>query len=157
MLSINFTSSLKKNIVLSLFALFMLCCTFLLMIGSTYHLPEPPAALLDTDNSAGSTTARINFVKKLGYSVEPSSEQKENIKIPMVFNDVYEGYNSIQQEIGVNLYNYRGAECVRFTYKISDSDYVVNLITYKNRVIGGDICTVALDGEMKPLGDKINE
>ena len=153
MLNIDFTSSLKKNIILSLFAIFALSCTFLLMIGSTYHTANPPQSLLGEDNNGESTYARIQFLTSLGYSVNVSSEEEQEFRIPMEFGDVYSNYNEIQKEIGTDLYCYRGAECTRFTYTmVSESEtFRVNLLVYNDRIIGGDVCTVSLGGEMMPL------
>lgn len=156
MLNINFTSSLKKNIVLSIFAIFMLSCTFLLMIGSTYHTPSPPDTLLGIDNNGENTGSRIRFLSALGYNAGASTEEEAEVKIPMEFNDVYENYNNIQKEIGTDLHNYLGADCIRYTYTIENTDdggeLRANLLVYQGRIIGGDICSTALDGEMKALG-----
>lgn len=155
MLDINFTSSLKKNIILSIFAIFVLSCTFLLMIGSTYHIPDPPETLLGIDNNGENTSSRINFLSSLGYSVSATTEEVQEAKIPMEFNDVYENYNKIQLEIGTDLHNYLGTDCVRYTYTVQgtefDGEMRANLLVYQNRIIGGDVCSVALNGEMLAL------
>ncbi len=154
MLKIDFTSSLRKNIILTLFALFVLSCTFLLMVGSVYQTDEPPQALLGIDNKCETAYDRVRFLTALDYSVDASSEEAEEVRIPMEFGDVYNTYNELQKKIGTDLYYYRGAECVRYTYsvKIGEENYNVNLLVYKERIIGGDICSVSLDGEMRPLG-----
>lgn len=151
MLKFDFTSSLKKNIILSFFALFALSCTFLLMIGSSYHTANPPQTLLDIDNNGQSQYERLRFLTSLGYTVNASSEENESVQIPMEFNDVYNEYNKIQKKIGTDLYCYRGVECTRFTYAINGGEFRANLLVYNGRIIGGDICTVALGGEMKAL------
>lgn len=158
MLDIGFAASLKKNVILSVFALFVMCCTFLLMIGSTYHEPSPPDTLLGIDNNGENTSSRAAFLSALGYSADASAEQTQEIQIPMEFNDVYNNYNDIQKQSGTDLLNYRGAECMRYTYPVgedsSGGELLANLIVFQGRIIGGDICTVALDGEMRPLSAK---
>lgn len=151
MLKFDFTSSLKKNIILSFFALFALSCTFLLMIGSSYHTATPPQTLLGIDNNGQSQYERLRFLTSLGYKVNASSEEEEPVQIPMEFNDVYNEYNKIQKIMGTDLYCYRGVECTRFTYTINDGEFRTNLLVYDGRIIGGDMCTVALGGEMKAL------
>ena len=84
-------------------------------------------------------------------TVELTSEESESIKIPEEFGDVYNRYNELQKQSGTNLLNYRGADCVRYTYTEEGSDRRFNLIVYEGRIIGGDVCTVALDGEMSAL------
>ena len=155
MLDINFTSSAKKSIILSLFALFLLSCIFLLMVGSTFHTASPPNTYLGLDNNGENPSSRIAFISALGYSVSASSEEETTIKIPMEFNDVYENYNEIQKQAGTDLYNYRGAECTRYTYLCgNDSNTRINLIVFEGKIIGGDISSVALDGYMEPLAVK---
>ncbi|MBQ3692540.1 MAG: DUF4830 domain-containing protein [Clostridia bacterium] len=148
---INFTSSARKSIILTLFALFLLSCIFLLMVGSTFHTASPPDTYLGVDNSGDTAAQRIHFLTQLGYTVNSSSEESENIKIPEEFGDVYNRYNELQKQSGTNLLNYRGADCVRYTYTEEGSDRRFNLIVYEGRIIGGDVCTVALDGEMSAL------
>ena len=111
----------------------------------------PPDTYLGIDNSGETYAQRIRFLSKLGYSVGFSDEESENIKIPMEFGDVYSKYNELQLKSGTNLLNYRGADCTRYTYFEEGSDRRFNLIVYEGRIIGGDVCTVALDGEMTAL------
>lgn len=154
MFKINFTSSARKSIILTLFALFLLLCISMLMVGSTFHTATPPCTYLGIDNSGETAAQRIHFLTELGYTVNSSSEESEEIKIPTEFGDVYNRYNELQKQSGTNLLNYRGADCVRYTYTEENSDWRFNLIVYEGRIIGGDVCTVALDGEMKALGEK---
>lgn len=151
MFKIDFTSSAKKSIILTLFALFLMSCISLLMIGSTFHTATPPDTYLGIDNSGETSTQRIRFLTELGYTVSLSGEESENIKIPIEFGDVYNRYNELQKQSGTNLLNYRGADCVRYTYTQEDGDLRLNLIVYEGRIIGGDACTAALDGEMRTL------
>ena len=154
MFRINFTSSAKKSIILTLFALFLMSCIFLLMVGSTFHIISPPQTYLGLDNCGETAVQRIRFLTELGYNVSSASEESEDIKIPVEFGDVYSRYNELQKQSGTDLLDYRGAECVRYTYTEEESDLRLNLIVYEGRIIGGDSCTVALDGEMRSLGDR---
>lgn len=156
MLDINFTATTKKSIILTIFSLFLLSCIFLLMIGSSFHTAEPPKTYLGVDNSAETDVERMKFLREIGYTVSPIDEEEESIKIPMEFGDVYTSYNELQKESGTDLYNYRGCECTRFTYTVQtdDGSKRINLIVYHGRVIGGDIGTTALNGEMTALSGK---
>lgn len=153
MLDINFTDTAKKSIILTVFSLFLLSCIFLLMIGSTFHTAAPPKTYLGADNSAETVSERISFLRELGYNVIPTDEEEESIRIPMEFGDVYTSYNELQKESGTDLRNYRGCECTRFTYTLQteNGEKRINLIVYRGRVIGGDISTAALNGEMTAL------
>lgn len=154
MLDINFTATSKKSIILTLFSLFLMSCIFLLMIGSTFHTMTPPDTYLGIDNSAETSVQRIRFLTQLNYSVSASTEESAEIRIPIEFGDVYENYNELQKQNGTNLLDFRGTECTRYTYINEDDDMRVNLIVYEGRIIGGDVCSTALDGEMHALGQQ---
>ena len=150
MFNINFTASVKKSIILTIFSLFLLSCIALLMIGSSFHVAQPPEKYLGIDSLAQTKEHRISFLEKLGYSPAYDHEESEQVRIPIEFGDVYNKYNELQKQSGGDLLNYRGADCIRYTY-INKDERRLNLLVYENRVIGGDVCTVSLDGEMKPL------
>ncbi len=144
-------STVKKNVILTLFSLFLLMCIFSLMIGSTFHTAQPEETYLGIDNSAETTEQRTAFLSALSYSPDPESEESEEIIIPAEFGDVYTRYNELQKEAGGDLSRYKGAQCVRFTYRDTETGHFLDLIVYENRIIGGDECTRELDGEMWPL------
>ena len=56
----------------------------------------------------------------------------------MEFNEAYEDYNRLQYDIGMNLEEYRGEECVLYTFEI-DEEKVLNMILWNGQFIGGDI------------------
>lgn len=113
-------------------------------------------AVTNKPQDAKTNAQRLSFIKKLGYvtlSNEPSSKR---VNIPDVFYDVYNNYNSLQQKAGYDLSLYKGCDVIIYTYKIkppSDStdECVINLIVYKDQIIGGDISSTALGGFMLPL------
>ncbi len=151
-LSVDFCSTVKKNVILTLFAMFILACSLLLMAGSSYHIADAPDSLLNNDNSAESNEQRIAFLSALNITVDTENVEMCEIQIPMEFNDVYTNYNELQKEIGSDLSLYRGALCTRYTYMVDESiGLAVNIIVYQGKIIGGDICTTALSGEMYPL------
>ncbi len=148
----DLTESVQKNTALTVFALFMLACIFSLMIGSSFHIAEPPEEYLGISSLGSTLDQRIDFLQKLGYSPDPSSEEHEEVSIPTVFGDVYKNYNDIQKQSGGDLSQYKGAECTRYTYRDESSDMMLNLLVFDGRIIGGDKCTYALDGKMEALG-----
>ena len=76
--------------------------------------------------------------------------------IPPEFDEVYEKYNAIQKEQGFDLTKYQGKRVKRWTYAIknypgyaADSGCIhANLLVYEGQVIGGDVCSVELNGFM---------
>ena len=80
--------------------------------------------------------------------------------IPAVFGSVYENYNALQKQCGFDLSLYKGEDAVQYTYIITDytddsgntlDNIRMNLIIVSGRIVGGDICSAALDGFMTGL------
>ena len=66
---------------------------------------------------------------------------------------MYTQYNDLQLAQGFDLTPYRGKAVKRYTYEVYNypdlpTGVVANLLIYKDKVIGGDVCTRALDGFM---------
>ena len=60
-------------------------------------------------------------------------------------------YNDLQKAQGLDLSEYKGKSAMRYTYEITnypdyDGTVYANIIVYKNRVIGGDICSSGTQG-----------
>lgn len=105
-------------------------------------------------------TDRTEYAKLLGYAVSRDSETVRNIVIPAVFGSVYENYNALQKQCGFDLSLYKGEDAVLYTYIITDytddsgnplDNIRMNLIVVSGRIVGGDICSAALDGFMTGL------
>lgn len=101
----------------------------------------------------GSTNAmRCEYVSGLGYSVDETAVSEKEIVVPEVFSDVYTKYNEIQKKAGFDLTLYKGKKAVVYTYRLNgEEDTVINLIVSDKYIIGGDVSSVRIDGEMKPL------
>lgn len=93
--------------------------------------------------------AGAEFLRQFGWTAgEPTVDE---IIIPAEFNDLYLQYNAIQTAQGLDLLPYAGKTCTRMVFPIENypngTDPVqATLLIYQSRVIGGDLCTTALDG-----------
>ena len=94
---------------------------------------------------------RIEFLRQFGW--EPGEEciEEVEIKIPPDFDKIMKAYNEVQKSQGLDLDKYKGKTATRYTYEINnypeyDGKVLANIIVYKNRVIGGDICSSDVDG-----------
>lgn len=101
----------------------------------------------------GSTNAlRISYILSLGYSVDETAISVKETLIPEVFGTVYEKYNSLQRRADFDLSPYHGRSVTVYTYRLTDRENTVaNLIVLNGEIIGGDISSTELDGEMLPL------
>ncbi|MBE6541002.1 MAG: DUF4830 domain-containing protein [Ruminococcaceae bacterium] len=93
----------------------------------------------------------IGFLAQFGWEVEPTPVEEVKIKIPGEFDKVMNSYNELQRKQGLDLSKYRDREVTRYTFKVKNfSDYngtvMANVIVYKKKVIGGDICSTDVTG-----------
>lgn len=99
------------------------------------------------------TTAGADFLKEYGWEVSPTPIEMQEVTIPAEFGRVYRVYNDLQMAQNFDLSSYKGKAVMRYTYEVYNypdipTGVVANLLIYKEQVIGGDICTRALDGFM---------
>lgn len=97
---------------------------------------------------------RIAFLAQFGWEVESAPIEEATVKIPSTFDKVLSSYNALQKKQGLDLSEYSGKEVTRYSYKVTnykgyDGEVTANVIIYKNRVIGGDICSADVDGFIK--------
>ncbi len=93
----------------------------------------------------------VKFLAQFDWEVDPTPVEEVTVKIPAEFDKVMNAYNELQRNQGLDLSKYRGREVKRYTYRITNyPDYkgtvMANVIIYKNRVIGGDICSTDVTG-----------
>ena len=90
-------------------------------------------------------------IKSQGYG--PSREPAEIVKIeiPAEWDKVYDNYNALQKEGGFDLEPWKGRICTRYTYLIPEQNARGNVLVHGGVIIGGDICSITLDGIMLPM------
>ncbi len=96
---------------------------------------------------------RVAFLKGFGWEVEPEAAEILEVVIPKETDEVYENYNQIQLAQGCDLEKYAGKRCKRYSYIVTNypghtENIRANILTYQGKVIGGDICSIELDGFM---------
>lgn len=142
----------KKGLVWIIAAFILLLIPIFGLVGGFNRDAESVHAFGD------SAVSRISFIKSFGWEVSPDLPETAEITIPSKFNEVYKNYNSLQKSQGFDLKKYRGKAAVRYTYKIvnypSESgefaeNVVINLIVCEGKIIGGDVCSLELDGFMR--------
>ena len=94
---------------------------------------------------------RVKFLSQFGIEVEPIAVETEKIKIPDTFDKVYMGYNEIQKSQGLDLSGYKNKNVTRYTYRVTnyegyDGEVRANIIVYRDKVIGGDVCSTDVGG-----------
>ncbi len=104
---------------------------------------------------------RIAFISNFGFTVDPSSVEKMDFVMPENFDRVMLGYNEIQKTQGLDLSKYAKKKVTRYTYSVTnyktdegeiyDGEVFVNLLVYRNRIVGCDISSADPEGFVKPL------
>lgn len=93
----------------------------------------------------------VKFLSQFGWTVEASPTEVKTVTIPAEFDKVFAAYNEMQKEQGLNLSKYKNKEVTRYTFVVTNYEgyegrVLANVLLYRNRVIGGDICSADLSG-----------
>ena len=91
------------------------------------------------------------FLSQFGWSVNASTVEKSEVTLPSEFDKVFVGYNEIQRAQGLDLSKYKNKKITRYTFEVNnyngyDGKVLANVLVYRNKVIGGDICSADVTG-----------
>ncbi len=122
-------------------------------------IPEGNAALTGAQikrQSGKTEEQRQEFLTALGWVVNPEPDEVVEVIIPKKFDDVYENYNNIQKEQGMDLSRYKGKRCKRYSYTVLNypggaQNVRLNLLVCGNKIVGGDVSSMGLDGFLQGL------
>ena len=94
---------------------------------------------------------RLAFIEQFGWKVDATPLETAEVSIPEEFDKVYLGYNEMQKEQGLGLSKYKGKTVTRYTYNVTnypnyEGDVYISLLVYKNKVVGGDVCSADVNG-----------
>lgn len=137
----------------------VVCVALLLLVSLVAFVPElsPVAAAGELDEQSicyeNVKTAQdgIEFLAQFGWEVDPTPVEDTTVTIPAEFDKVFASYNELQREQGLDLSNYAGRVVQRYTYRVTNftgetGTFFANLLVFRDRVIGGDICSARADG-----------
>lgn len=91
------------------------------------------------------------FLKQFGWEVDATTAQTVEVEMPEAFDKVFSGYNELQKRQGLDLSKYTGKTVTRYTFTVSnytgtEGTVYANVLVYRNRVIGGDLCSADVTG-----------
>ena len=94
---------------------------------------------------------RVNFLKQFGWEVEAQPINEQQVTIPKEFDKVFAAYNEIQRKQGLDLSSFKKKNVMRYTYTVTnypdyEGEVYVNILVYRNTVIGGDVCSADVNG-----------
>lgn len=100
--------------------------------------------------NAQNNAQRVTFLESYGWDVSDEPIEVCEIILPESFDDVFKRYNELQKTQGLDLAKYKGRRAKRWTYMVlnypSDDEVHANVIICDDKIIAGDICSVALGG-----------
>lgn len=139
----------------------IICVALAALVALIAFVPElQPAAATEGDNvteesinyeKIKSNEDRIAFLAQFGWEVEGTPAESANVAIPAEFDKVFAAYNELQRAQGLDLSKYASRTVERYTYRVTnyegyDGEVLANLLVYRGRVIGGDICSAEQNG-----------
>ena len=96
------------------------------------------------------------FLSQFGWVVDAGSVETREVTIPAEFDKVFAGYNELQKSQGLDLSKYKKKTVTRHTFTVTNYNtpdgeaypgtVYANVLVYRNRVIGGDICSADVNG-----------
>ncbi len=91
------------------------------------------------------------FLSQFGWTVNAAAAKQESVTIPSEFDKVFAGYNELQRSQGLDLSKYKKKTLTRYTLEVTNyPDYegtvYANVLVYRNKVVGGDICSADVTG-----------
>ena len=97
------------------------------------------------------------FLAQFGWEVDAATAKTVQVTMPAEFDKVFVGYNELQKRQGLDLSKYRNREVTRYTFTVTnykgyEGTVLANVLVYRNRVIGGDICSADVTGFVVGFG-----
>ncbi|MBE6547056.1 MAG: DUF4830 domain-containing protein [Ruminococcaceae bacterium] len=94
---------------------------------------------------------RIAFLRQFGWEVQTEPKESVEVTIPAEFDKIFTGYNEIQKRQGLDLSDYKKKKVMRYTYEVTNYEgangtVYANILVYRNKVIGGDVCSADVTG-----------
>lgn len=142
----------RRKICVILAAILLVVTAAIVLTKVRNAAPNAEAAGVRYSLSAATNEERVAFLSQFGWKVNAEPVETKDVTIPQKFDDVYDNYNRIQKDQGLDLTPYAGKTCKQWVYAVTNypqnPDVRATMLIYGNRVIAGDLSTVALDGFM---------
>ena len=103
-----------------------------------------------------------SFLSQFGWVADAGSVETREVTIPAEFDKVFAGYNELQRSQGLDLSKYKKKTVTRHTFTITNYDgydgtVYANVLVYRSRVIGGDICSADVNGFIHGFEKPVSE
>lgn len=154
-----FTAKLsKRKLALAVVGIGALLCAIIILLSSGKSAAKASVTASGRPSGKNILTNddRINFLKEYEWEVDEQPVEFEEVLIPSEFDEVFTAYNDLQRTQGYDLSKYKDKRVMRYSFNVKNypntkENVRANILIYKNTVIGGDVCSVNLDGFMHGL------
>lgn len=154
MFVVSLSGSLFKRLVIpaAVVGVIALVCT----LGRLSSVNQVKGEALASVNGSDAASVELkSFISSWGWTVNEEPDEVREVTIPAEFDDTYTKYNEIQTAQGFDLSSLKGQRVKRWTYTVTNypgyeaEDCIkINILVYDGCVVGGDVCSVRLDGFM---------
>lgn len=145
----------RKLALWALAAAALCCCALLVNIDALRAVRGIETSAVDP---AGIKTNedRLAYLSEYGWQVKDQPLTTQELIIPGSFDESYVDYLALQAQQGFTLEKYAGKRLKRYTYEITnyptgEQGVQVNLLIYRNTVVGGEVLSARLDGFLHGL------
>ena len=126
----------------------LLALSLLLLVGVVVSAEQSTVSAASYQYSKIKTDEdRVAFLKQFGWETTSTTpHEQKTFALPDTFDRVMLGYNEIQKSQGLDLSRYKNKKVTRYTYEIKNYEgyegtVYANLIVFRDKVIGADICS----------------
>ena len=147
-----FVCSIKAK-TLRLFGIIALCVCALTAVGIIVADATAAAVSASGVSLEGIKTEedRRALLSAAGIQVSEDAPAVGEVALPKALDAVLLGYNEIQKEQGFDLSKYKNKEIERYTYTVTnyagyEGTVYANLLIYRGKIVGGDICSADSSG-----------
>jgi len=119
--------------------------------GNTQDTPTNVGSTEYTYDKVKTSADAANFLAQFGWTVDGGNAKSVKVTIPSEFDKVFAAYNEIQRAQGLDLSKYKKKELTRYTFEVTnykgyEGKVYANVLVYRNKVVGGDICSADVTG-----------
>ena len=138
------------------------------LTGAAVFLPadaQPAAAASENmrlDVKLRTNEQRVALLRDCGWEVIEEPRGEREVQIPEEFDEVYQSYNQIQLEQGLDLTPCRGRRATLYTYEITnhpsgEQGVTANLLVRRGKLIAADVSSPQADGFVHGLREHPSE
>lgn len=146
----------RKLALWALAAAALCCCALLVNVDALRAHRDVETTAAVSPKGIKTNEDRVAFLSEYGWQVKTEPLATQELIIPQEFDESYTEYLTLQSEQGFDLARYAGKRVKRYTYEITnyptgEKGVQVNVLVYKNTVVGGEVLSAQLDGFLHGL------